>query len=112
MAHFAKIENGTVTQVIVADQEFIDSGILDGRWVQTSYNTHGGVHPEGRPLRKNYAGIGFIYDETRDVFYAPQPFASWILDENTCHWNPPVAYPEDDKIYTWDEDTINWKIVE
>jgi len=108
MSHFAKVENGIVTQVIVAEQDVIDSGAFGDGWVQTSYNTHGGQHPEGRPLRKNYAGIGFTYDITRDAFIPPPPFASWTLDENTCLWNPPVAYPDDGNRYTWDEATTSW----
>ena len=108
MSHFAKVENGIVTQVIVAEQDVIDSGAFGDGWVQTSYNTYGGQHPEGRPLRKNYAGIGFTYDITRDAFIPPQPFASWTLDENTCLWNSPIPYPDDGNRYTWDEATTSW----
>lgn len=86
MSHFAKIENGVVTQVIVAEQDVIDSGLFGTGWVQTSYNTQGGQHPEGRPLRKNYAGVGFTYDSNRDAFIPPKPEGSWILDEETCLW--------------------------
>lgn len=108
MAHFAKIENGMVTDVIVADQDFIDT--MEGSWVQTSYNTQGGAHTEGgTPLRKNYAGIGYTYDTQRDAFIAPKPFASWSLDENTCLWNPPTPMPiEEGKFFTWDEATTSW----
>ena len=106
MSHFAKVENGIVTQAIVAEQDFIDK--IDGKWVQTSYNTYGGQHPEGRPLRKNYAGIGFTYDSERDAFIPPKPFDSWILDEETCLWQVPVPIPEDDKAYEWDEDSLSW----
>jgi hypothetical protein len=106
MSHFAKIENGIVTQVIVAEQDFINK--IDGEWVQTSYNTYGGQHPEGRPLRKNYAGIGYTYDSERDAFIPPKPFDSWLLDEGTCLWQAPVAYPENGKVYTWDEDLLSW----
>ena len=82
-------------------------------WKQTSYNTHGGVHRlGGTPLRKNYAGIGDTYDSTRDAFIPPQPFPSWTLDESTCQWEPPVAYPDDGKEYTWDEATTNWIEIE
>ena len=82
-------------------------------WKQTSYNTHGGVHNNGgTPLRKNHAGIGYTYDETRDAFIAPKPFNSWILNEDTCIWNAPVAYPQDDNEYTWNESTLTWDIVE
>ena len=82
-------------------------------WKQTSYNTHGGVHRlGGTPLRKNHAGIGYIYDEDRDAFIAPQPYNSWTLNEDTCQWEPPVAYPDDGKMYTWDEATTNWMATE
>jgi len=81
MSHFAKVVDGKVIEVIVAEQDFIDN--LDGTWIQTSYNTHGNQHPEGRPLRGNYAGIGFTYDDTNDVFYAPQPYPSWSLNNTT-----------------------------
>ena len=110
MAHYAKVENGIVTQVIVAEQEFINSGYVGEPtdWVQTSYNTHGNQHPEGRPLRGNYAGIGFTYDSANDVFYAPQPYPSWILNNTTWIWEAPVAYPTDGKVYTWDEAIQNW----
>ena len=78
-------------------------------WKQTSYNTHGGVHDNGgTPFRKNHAGIGYTYDETRDAFIPPKPFNSWTLNESTCNWEAPVAYPTDDKLYTWDESTKNW----
>jgi hypothetical protein len=88
MAHFAKILNGIVTQVIVAEPEFFDTFVdsSPGEWVQTSYNTHGGQHPEGRPLRKNYAGIGFTYDRERDAFIPPKPEGDYALDEETCLW--------------------------
>ena len=109
MAHFAEIIDGVVQRVIVAEQDFIDS--ILGQWVQTSYNTHAGQHPEGRPLRKNYAGIGYVYDEVRDAFYAPQPYPSWILNEETCIWNPPVAYPSDGNSYTWDESSVSWVLI-
>ena len=108
MTHFAKVENGRVTQVIVAEQDVIDSGLFGTGWVQTSYNTKGGQHPQGRPLRKNYAGIGFIYDAGRDAFYEPQPFESWTLDEETCYWKPPTPYPTDGKTYTWNESQRTW----
>ena len=108
MSHFAKMENSIVTQVIVVEQEVIDSGLFGTGWVQTSYNTRGGQHPEGRPLRKNYAGIGFTYDSERDAFIPPKPFASWILNETTCVWGSPVPMPTDDKMYGWDEATTSW----
>lgn len=111
MSHFAKVENSIVTQVIVAEQDFIDSGAVGepSAWVQTSYNTHGGVHANGgTPLRKNYAGIGYTYDAQRDAFIPPQPHASWLLSENTCLWYAPKDIPTDGKDYAWDEQTISW----
>jgi hypothetical protein len=115
MSHFAKVEDGIVTQVLVVEQDFIDNH-MDGEWVQTSYNTRGGKHyapdsneeDSGTPLRKNYAGIGYVYDSVRDAFYIPQPYPSWTLNEDTCSWEAPVAYPIDDKRYSWDEDTAAW----
>jgi hypothetical protein len=110
MSHFAKVCDGIVTQVIVAEPEFFTTFVdsSPGEWIQTSYNTHGGQHPEGRPLRKNYAGIGYTYDRVRDAFIPQKPFASWVLNEDTCLWDAPVAYPTDGKRYTWDEATTNW----
>ena len=108
MSHFAKVETGVVTQVIVAEQDVIDSGLFGTGWVQTSYNTHGGQHPEGLPLRKNYAGVGYSYDAARDAFIPPTPYASWVMDEATCLWNAPTAMPDDGKTYQWDEDTTSW----
>jgi hypothetical protein len=107
--HFAKVENGIVTQVIVAEQDFINTEVLGSGWVQTSYNTHGGVHTNGgNPLRKNYAGIGYAYDEGRNAFIPPQPFPSWTLVEETCQWTAPVPMPTDGKLYSWDEATLSW----
>lgn len=108
MAHFAKVEDGIVTQVIVAEQDVIDSGLFGDGWVQTSYNTYGGQHPEGRPLRKNFAGIGYTYDAERDAFIPPQNYPSWTLNEDTCLWEAPSPYPEDGALYLWDEDTLSW----
>jgi hypothetical protein len=108
MSHFAKIENGIVTEVIVAEQDVIDSGLFGSSWVQTSYNTHGNQHPNGTPLRGNYAGIGHTYDATNDVFYAPQPYPSWILNNTTWTWESTIPYPQDGKLYTWDESTLTW----
>ena len=117
MAHFAKIENGVVVQVVVAEEAFISTGALGdpANWVQTSYNTRGGVHygqdgnPSGREqLRKNYAGVGYTYDSTRDAFIPPQPFPSWTLGEDTCLWSAPTPMPTDDKRYSWDEATLAW----
>jgi len=115
MAHFAKVNNGIVEQVIVAEPEFFDTFVdtSPGQWIQTSYNTHGGVHTlGGTPLRKNYAGIGFTYDATRDAFIPPKPFPSWALNEDTCLWDAPVAYPDDGQAYTWDEPNGVWAIAE
>jgi hypothetical protein len=111
MSHFAKVVDGKVVKVIVAEQEFFDTFIDDspGSWIQTSYNTIGNQHPEGRPLRGNYSGIGYTYDATNDVFYAPKPFNSWVLNESTWTWEAPIAMPDDGKSYMWDEATTNWK---
>ena len=107
MAHYALIEDGVVTTVIVAEQDFIDT--QSGTWVQTSYNTQAGVHTlGGTPLRKNYAGIGYVYDAERDAFYAPSPYPSWSLDEDTCLWEAPVVHPNDGLMYNWDEATLTW----
>ena len=113
MAHFAKVKDGVVVQVIVAEPEFFQTFVdtSPGEWIQTSYNTHGGVHSNGgTPLRKNYAGIGFTYDRTRDAFIPPQPYASWTLNEDTCLWNAPTPMPTDG-VYTWDETTQSWAAV-
>jgi hypothetical protein len=110
MAHYAKVNNGLVEQVIVAEADFFDNFVdsSPGQWIQTSYNTHGNQHPEGRPLRGNYAGVGHTYNATNDVFYEPQPYPSWTLNETTWTWDAPVPMPTDDKMYTWDEPTTNW----
>ena len=99
MAHFAKVEDDIVTQVVVAEQAYIDT--KEGTWVQTSYNAS---------IRKNFAGIGYTYDSTRDAFIPPQPYNSWTLNEDTCQWESPVAYPDDGKMYDWDEATTNWEV--
>ena len=115
MAHYAKVNNGIVEEVIVAEAEFFDTFVdnTPGTWIQTSYNTFGGEHKlGGTPLRKNFAGIGFIYDEQRDAFYQPQPFPSWTLDEETCHWEPPTPMPTDGKIYQWNEENKTWDEIE
>lgn len=121
MAHFAKVENGIVVQVIVAEQNVIDSGVFGHGWVQTSYNTRGGVHydpstgepsaDQSKALRKNYAGVGYAYDSVNDLFIPPQPYPSWTLDEDTCFWNPPVAMPTDGKMYSWNEESLSWSEV-
>ena len=110
MSHFAKVIDGIVTEVLVIEQDVIDSGLFGdpSLWVQTSYNTYGGQHPEGRPLRKNYAGIGYTYDPVRDAFIPPQPYPSWVLNEETCLWEAPVPYPDDGNGYYWDETTLSW----
>ena len=120
MAHFAKVIDGIVQQVIVAEKEIIDSGIVGDSllWVQTSYNTRGGIYYEpnsdipsqnqSKALRKNYAGMGYTYDKDRDAFIPPKPFNSWILNESTCNWESPVAYPTDGKKYEWNEETLTW----
>ena len=108
MSHFAKVENGIVTQVIVAEQDFIDTGAVGHGWIQTSYNTLGNQHPEGRPLRGNYAGIGYTYDDVNDVFIAPKPFDNWVLDTATWLWNPPIAMPVDEYFYTWNQESTAW----
>lgn len=109
MSHFAKVNGlGIVEQVIVAEQDFIDTLPDASSWVQTSYNTIGGVHIlGGTPLRKNYAGVGYRFDGTRDAFIPPKPFASWVLNEDTCLWEAPVVMPTDG-LYQWDEEQLNW----
>jgi hypothetical protein len=111
MAHFAKVVDGKVVKVIVAEQEYFDTFMDDspGQWIQTSYNTRGNQHPEDRPLRGNYAGIGYTYDFINDVFYPPTPYPSWVLNTLTWLWEAPVPYPQDNKQYFWDEKIINWK---
>ena len=112
MAHFAKVLNGKVLNVIVAEQDFIDSYVdtVPGEWIQTSYNTLGGKHTkDGKPLRKNYASVGGNYDKEGDFFYDVQPFPSWTLDKKTGLWNSPKPYPSDGKIYLWDEEKKLWE---
>ena len=118
--HFAKVQDGIVTQVIVAEPEFFDTFVdsSPGEWVQTSYNTRGGVHykpntsepseDQTKALRKNYAGVGYTYDKQRDAFIPPKPFASWVLNEDTCLWGAPTPMPTDGKLYQWDEATTSW----
>ena len=126
MAHFAKVVSGTVTQVIVAEPEFFNTFVdsSPGEWIQTSYNTRGGVHynpnsntpsdDQSKALRKNYAGIGYTYDAQRDAFIPPKPYASWTLNESSCLWEAPTPYPypNDDRMYTWNESTTSWAVVE
>jgi hypothetical protein len=118
MGHFAKIVDGKVTQVIVAEPEFFDTFVdsSPGAWIQTSYNTRGGIHyapnsdtPDGgEALRGNYAGIGYTYDQVNDVFYAPQPYSSWTISAPTWEWEAPVPYPSTGGPYDWDETTQSW----
>lgn len=122
MAHFAKVVDGIVDQVIVAEPEFFNNFVdsSPGQWIQTSYNTYGGVHydPETRQpsadqskaLRKNYAGRGYSYDAGRDAFIPPKPFESWTLNETTCIWDAPVAMPDDGQRYTWNETEQRWDL--
>lgn len=121
MSYYAKVFEGKVLQVIVAEQDFINTFIdsIPGEWIQTSYNTRGNVHygPDGLPdngiaLRGNYAGIGYMYDKENDVFYAQQPFSSWILNPNTWLWESPVPYPNDGESYFWNEEDRNWNLIE
>ncbi len=120
MAHFAKVQDGIVTQVIVAEPEFFDTFVdsSPGEWIQTSYNTRGGVHyqpdsntpsaDQSKALRKNYAGVGYTYDRERDAFIPPKPYSRWVLDEQTCLWVAPTQYPDDGKLYRWDDTAGNW----
>ena len=112
MSHFAKVLDGKVVSVIVAEPEFFDTFVdsSPGEWIQTSYNTRGGVHANGgTPLRKNYAGIGFTYDRVKDAFIPPKPkYASWTLNDETCLWQAPVPMPDDGKNYEWIESTTSW----
>jgi hypothetical protein len=121
MSHWAEIdENNIVLRVLVGDERAMTEQesyqwLLDnfgGTWVQTSYNTYGGVHKlGGTPLRKNYAGIGFTYDVSRDAFIPPKPYTSWLLDEETCTWKAPIPKPNDTELYVWDNDTDNWRLL-
>jgi hypothetical protein len=101
MAHFAKLENTVVVKVIVAEREFFDTFADNspGYWLETSYDG---------AIRKNYAGIGYTYDQDRDAFIPPKPYPSWVLNEDTCRWDAPVAMPDDDQMYTWNEETQAW----
>jgi len=119
MSHFAKVLDGKVIQVIVAEPSFFDTFVdsSPGQWLQTSYNTRGNIHygDDGQPdggiaLRGNYAGIGYIYDAINDVFYPTQPHPSWTLNQTTWLWEPPIAYPDGDGLYFWDETSVSWKL--
>jgi len=114
MSHFAKVLDGKVTQVIVAEPEFFETFVdtSPGEWIQTSYNTHGNQHTlGGTPLRGNYASIGYTYDRINDVFYAPKPYASWTLNESTWLWESPIPYPDETKSYIWNESTKSWDLI-
>ena len=122
MSHFAEISGSTVTRVIVAEQGFINSGAVGSglNWIQTSYNTYGGVHygsvsgsyaPDGgTQLRKNYATIGYTYDESRNAFIPPKPFDSWTVNEGTCKWDSPSPHPTGSEKYKWNEGTLAWEL--
>lgn len=123
MAHYAKVSNGFVVDIIVADEGYIQGlpKSPDHQWIQASYNTRGGVHYEvnsntpsqdqSKALRKNYPGVGYMYDNERDAFYLPSPFPSWVLNEDSCLWEPPVPMPNDNNLYTWNESTLSWDVV-
>lgn len=118
MAHFAKVVDEIVVTVIVAEADFIATLEDANSWIQTSYNTRGGIHympnsitpsdDQSKALRKNYAGIGYTYDSERDAFIPPKPYPSWLLDETTCLWIAPKAKPSDNKMYKWNEELLNW----
>ena len=121
MAHYAKVKDGVVTQVIVAEAEFFDTFVDNepGDWIQTSYNTRGGVHyqpdsntpstDQSKALRANYAGVGYTYDADKDAFIPPQPYVSWTLNETTCLWEAPVEYPDDGFVHEWNEESGVWE---
>ena len=111
MAHYAKVLDGKVINVIVAEPQFFTKFVdtEPGDWIQTSYNTYGGVHAiGGTPLRKNFAGVGFTYNKELDAFIPPKPFSSWTLNEDTCLWEAPIAKPTNDKAYDWNESAQEW----
>jgi len=125
MAHFAKLGVGNIiievavvsNDIAITEQAGVDflNNLYGSRdvWKQTSYNTNGGVHKlDGTPFRKNYASIGYTYDQTLDAFIAPKPYNSWILNETTCLWEAPTTYPTDGEDYTWNETTTSWDLVE
>ena len=110
MSHYAKVNNGIVEKVIVAEADFFNTFVdsSPGQWIQTSYNTHGNQHPNGTPLRGNYAGVGYTYDSANDVFYPSQPYPSWTLNQSSWLWEAPVPMPQDSNVYVWDEATLSW----
>jgi hypothetical protein len=121
MAHFSKVLDGKVVNVIVAEPEFFETFIdsSPGEWIQTSYNTFGGIHyqpnsrtpseDQSKALRKNFGSVGYTYDRIKDAFIPPKPYSSWVLNEQTCLWESPVSYPTDGEDYYWDEATLSWK---
>jgi hypothetical protein len=113
MSYFAKVNNDNIVeQVVIAESAEWCEANIGGTWLQTSYNTSGGVHHAGgTPLRKNYAGIGYSYDPDRDAFIPPNPYASWNLNEDTCLWEPPTPKPTDNNMYEWDESDLDWKVI-
>jgi len=130
MSHYAKVQDGIVTRVIVAEPQFFDTFVdsSPGKWIKTSYNIRGGVYYDpatNQPAadqsiidgdearqRKNYAGVGFTYDRERDAFIPPKPYDSWVLNEESCLWEAPVPRPNDGNDYEWDEETTSWVLVE
>jgi len=117
MAHYAQINNNIVQQVLVLNNDWTDKDCQDwlaanvstDQWVRTSYNTNANTHSQGKtPFRKNYAGIGYTYDNNLDAFIPPKPFASWTLNEDTGLWDAPVEYPDDGETYSWDEESASW----
>jgi hypothetical protein len=113
MSHYAKVLDGKVVNVIVAEPEFFNTFVdtTPGNWIQTSYNTYGNEHRlGGTPLRGNFAGIGYIYDRANDVFYKPQPYPSWTLNQTTWTWEPPVPQPSNGP-HRWDEETKTWIMI-
>jgi hypothetical protein len=124
MAHYAKVLNKKVQKVIVAEEDFFNTFVdtSPGEWIKTSYNTRGGVHyqpnshtpsdDQSKALRKNFAGIGYTYDQDRDAFIEPKPYDSWVLNETTCLWEAPVVYPDDNNSYNWNEETTSWDLID
>tara|TARA_R100000406_G_scaffold79883_1_gene61026 strand:+ start:106 stop:492 length:387 start_codon:yes stop_codon:yes gene_type:complete len=123
MSHYAKVINGVVDKVIVAEASFFETFVDDspGKWIKTSYNTRGGIHyqpntnqpseDQSQALRKNFAGEGFTYDAELDAFIPYKVFESWVLNETTCLWEPPIPHPDDGNVYEWDEENIAWNQV-
>tara|TARA_R100000900_G_C3265815_1_gene150589 strand:- start:131 stop:511 length:381 start_codon:yes stop_codon:yes gene_type:complete len=124
MAHYAKVLNKKVQKVIVAEEDFFNTFVdtSPGEWIKTSYNTRGGVHyqpnshtpsdDQSKALRKNFAGIGYTYDQDRDAFIESKPYDSWVLNETTCLWEAPVVYPDDNNSYNWNEETTSWDLID